>query len=76
MMIDTINTVDEQSQTDSLLIDLKAPQPVVFHNAIFFWDQTFGDTQALKDKVQKWRLSDEGSSRFSTFEQTSEVLLY
>lgn len=36
-----MNKVNEHIEADSLLIELKAPQPFVFHNVIFVWDQTF-----------------------------------
>lgn len=35
-----VTKVNKHNDADSLLIELKAPQPFVFHNVIFFWDQT------------------------------------
>ena len=48
-----MNPVDENNEADSLLIELKAPQAFVFHNTIFFRDQTLWDTRALKDRVSE-----------------------
>ncbi len=45
-----MNKVDEHNEADSLLIELKALQPFVFHNVIFFRDQTLWDTQVLKKR--------------------------
>lgn len=33
--------VDEHNEAHLLLVELEALQPFVFHNAIFFRDQTF-----------------------------------
>lgn len=36
-----MNEVDGHRKGDSLLKELQAPKPFVFHNVIFFWDYTF-----------------------------------